>query len=198
MGNLPTLPGCGRPATVRIEIYSARNGMLHGSLDGAAYGCDEHLAEVVDAIRAAGFTPFTVPGAVRAPGARCGSGVDYTDPTGMRTIAAPEPAATVRQTETVVSATETTHVPSWCTQGTLCTQEAVHASKPLLANLHRGAEFAAVRLWLEQIRGESATPVIVMEVAEDGEVVDYHLPLHQGQLLAHHLITLIGTAGGVR
>ncbi|MET7514053.1 hypothetical protein ABZS88_11335 [Streptomyces sp. NPDC005480] len=41
----PVGPGCGAPATARIEGYSARDGRAHGSLDRVVYACVEHTAQ---------------------------------------------------------------------------------------------------------------------------------------------------------
>lgn len=55
MSNLPTsttaadLPACGEPATTRIELFAARDGRAHGSLDGVMYLCDRHADEFVEA-----------------------------------------------------------------------------------------------------------------------------------------------------
>ncbi|MFI0533565.1 DUF6907 domain-containing protein [Streptomyces scabiei] len=37
--------GCGAPAAVRIEGYSARDGFAHGSLDLVVYACAQHAGE---------------------------------------------------------------------------------------------------------------------------------------------------------
>ncbi|MFY1688829.1 hypothetical protein [Plantactinospora sp. WMMB782] len=62
MRTLPSLPGCGQPATVRIEIYSpGPTGNAHGSLDGVAYGCGQHAGAIVQMIADAGLTPWHDP-----------------------------------------------------------------------------------------------------------------------------------------
>lgn len=74
---LPDLPVCGGPATVRIEIYTARDGIAHGSLDGTVSTCEQHADTVRDAIAGArGLTPYRCAGG--AEGTRCGAGMDYT------------------------------------------------------------------------------------------------------------------------
>ena len=51
MSTLPfTLPTCGQPATVRLEVYSPANGELPGSLDANVYTCDLHGIEAVTSI----------------------------------------------------------------------------------------------------------------------------------------------------
>ncbi|MET7752579.1 hypothetical protein [Micromonospora sp. NPDC005367] len=50
--------GCGRPATTRVEVYSAADGLLHGSLDASVYTCPQHVQGATAAVTAAGFTPY--------------------------------------------------------------------------------------------------------------------------------------------
>jgi hypothetical protein len=178
-------------------LYSKRNGQLHGSLDGSAHSCEEHLPVFLDVIRAAGFTAFVLPGTNRAAGTRCGSGADYTGPA-LRTIAAPVAAPASAVAVLLAGATPEPGHPAWCTRGAVCTEDFAHTSKPLLANLHRGAEFAAVRVWLEQLHDDLALPTIRLELTEEGEPADYQMPLHQAELLAQQMIALVVTAGGAR
>lgn len=80
MRNLPfPLPACDRPATTRIEVYSATNENRYGSLDGSVYACEDHDADAVAAVWSANLTPFRY---VMAPGIdrRCGEG--HVFPTG--------------------------------------------------------------------------------------------------------------------
>jgi hypothetical protein len=48
--------GCGKPASIRLEVYSPANGVLHGSLDAVAYACDPHAIAAVSAAYAVGLT----------------------------------------------------------------------------------------------------------------------------------------------
>ncbi|MFY1656920.1 hypothetical protein [Micromonospora sp. WMMD1274] len=50
--------GCGQPAAIRIEVYSAANGLMHGSLDASVYCCTRHEPGATAAIHAAGLTPY--------------------------------------------------------------------------------------------------------------------------------------------
>lgn len=74
---LPTVPPrpCGAPATVRLEGYSARDGLAHGSLDVIVYACQEHT----DTARTewlAGLTPY---GSPVIGTARCGDRFSFTN-----------------------------------------------------------------------------------------------------------------------
>lgn len=73
---LPPLPGCGRTATARIELYSPRDGMLHGSLDGSLYVCDRHNS-LADLSIATGLTPHRVRLGADGRPLRCGDGFDF-------------------------------------------------------------------------------------------------------------------------
>lgn len=50
--------GCGKPATVRIEVYSPAGGLAHGSLDASAYTCEQHANPAASAVYATGLTPY--------------------------------------------------------------------------------------------------------------------------------------------
>lgn len=50
--------GCGKPATVRIEVYSPAGGLLHGSLDASVYTYGPHAEGATAAIHAVGLTPY--------------------------------------------------------------------------------------------------------------------------------------------
>jgi hypothetical protein len=72
---LPDLPGCGQPATARIELYAD---ITYKSLDGSIYLCDAHapitVAAAVAFTEATGLTSFRVP---TGPGKSCGDGFDF-------------------------------------------------------------------------------------------------------------------------
>lgn len=65
----PIGPGCGAPATARIEGYSPRS-----SLDIAVYACDQHKTQARTEWLG-GLNPHTMPVVVDA---RCGHRFDYT------------------------------------------------------------------------------------------------------------------------
>jgi hypothetical protein len=88
--SLPTLPGCGRTAAVRFELYSPRES-LHGSLDGAVYLCDEH-ADPSALRETTGLHAFQVSFGADGP-KRCGDGFDFL---AMRPLVAPDVRAETR------------------------------------------------------------------------------------------------------
>lgn len=49
--------GCGKPATVRIEVYGTDEAGSPVSLDGVAYACEQHARPAMAAVDAAGFAP---------------------------------------------------------------------------------------------------------------------------------------------
>jgi len=80
MSTLPfTLPTCGQPATVRLEVYSPANGVLPGSLDANVYACDRHGIEAVTSIWTADLIARRVP---LAPDITRTCGTVYVYPTG--------------------------------------------------------------------------------------------------------------------
>lgn len=56
-GIQPLLPECAEPATVFIEVYSARR-TLHGSLDATVSTCEAHASAAVDAVHAQKLTAY--------------------------------------------------------------------------------------------------------------------------------------------
>ncbi|MEV0214772.1 hypothetical protein [Micromonospora sp. NPDC050695] len=48
--------GCGKPATIRIEVYSPAGAALYGSLDANLYACEAHAIPAVSAAYAVGLT----------------------------------------------------------------------------------------------------------------------------------------------
>ena len=77
MATLPSLPGCGQPATGRIEAYSPPTATTLASLDAVIYVCEQHLLDADTALCIAGYTPYrsrTMPSVPR----ECGQVVDFT------------------------------------------------------------------------------------------------------------------------
>jgi hypothetical protein len=70
----PVGPGCGAPATARIEGYSPRDGRTHGSLDLAVYACDDHTTQARDTWLGT-LLPYTTR---YVADARCGQSFDFT------------------------------------------------------------------------------------------------------------------------
>ncbi|WFE44258.1 hypothetical protein [Verrucosispora sp. WMMD1129] len=87
MSTLPTLPVCGRPATIRVEAYGTLDGNPCGTLDASVYVCPDHAAQTVTVLEAAGFATRRLAGGTEVK--RCGDGMDFTDPTEVRTLTAP-------------------------------------------------------------------------------------------------------------
>ncbi|WFE31911.1 hypothetical protein [Micromonospora sp. WMMD975] len=73
MSTLPTLPDCGEPATVRIELYTT------DSLDGCVYTCEAHAAPAVAAFGGAGLAAYPT---CLEPGVSRPCGHVYVYPTG--------------------------------------------------------------------------------------------------------------------
>ncbi|MDG4788076.1 hypothetical protein O7626_19380 [Micromonospora sp. WMMD1102] len=73
--SLPSLPGCGRAASARIEVYSpGPTGTAYGSLDAIAYACGSHQGAVLAMLADAGLTGHVDPdpNAARDMGRPCG------------------------------------------------------------------------------------------------------------------------------
>lgn len=104
MSTIPTLPGCGRPATIRIEAYAPLDGRMHGTLDASVYVCPDHAAPTVTVLEAVGFATRRLAGGTEVKG--CGDGLDFADPTEVRTLAAPVSA--------IADTTSATPHPAWC------------------------------------------------------------------------------------
>ncbi|MER6956032.1 hypothetical protein [Streptomyces sp. NPDC000618] len=69
----PIGPGCGAPATTRIEGYSSCNGLTYGSLDLAVYACAEHANQAREGWLD-GLRPHT---GSSVGDSRCGERFDY-------------------------------------------------------------------------------------------------------------------------
>lgn len=70
----PLGPGCGAPATARIEGYSPRDGRMHGSLDLVVYACEQHTSHARDTWLG-NLLPHT---GRQVTDARCGQHFDFT------------------------------------------------------------------------------------------------------------------------
>ncbi|MER7459221.1 hypothetical protein [Micromonospora sp. NPDC126480] len=170
---LPTLPGCGQPATVRIEIFSPASGPSGGSLDGSLYACEQHAADMVTALQAAGFNAYRVSGGDRVK--RCGEGLDFTGP-------APQP----------LTAPEVQH-PTWCIRGKLCTDEGIHHSRPL--TVVSGDALDLVRIWSERAWTVDRVS-FVLETTVEGAVGYTYLTTEQARVLRHLLGRLLDQSKG--
>ncbi|MGW1062065.1 hypothetical protein [Micromonospora rubida] len=169
---LPPLPGCGEPATVRIEVYGG------DSLDAAAYACAEHVTAFVATIGAAGWSAHPVP---RVPELGRSCGYLYRYPTGG--LADPPGDA---------------H-PRWCDRDG-CTARRRHRSArlPLTPRSPESpvgsfAGEACADVALAQALVSGAHPVLVLAVggAEPGELM---LSLNQGLVLSYRIRRLLDLA----
>ena len=59
--------GCGKPASVRLEVYSPVGGVLQGSLDANLYACELHAIAAVSAAYAVGLTAHRTHTPIRHP-----------------------------------------------------------------------------------------------------------------------------------
>ncbi|MDG4792438.1 hypothetical protein [Micromonospora sp. WMMD1082] len=180
MSNLPfTLSGCDQPATIRIEVYSAADGRLHGSLDAVVYACDRHGIEAVSATQAAGLTAHRDPDptAAHAMGRTCGH--VFVFPTGS--LATPD------------------H-PAWCDQQG-CQRRREHCSPVVeVDGVHR--EPLIMHVMLIQAIRPGAEPMLSMTVVDGGDraprPVSEHMmmPLDQAAALTDKIRALIDAAKG--
>ena len=174
----PTLPGCGRAASARIEMYSATpGGGLHGSLDGAGYACAEHVDQLMAAVSAAGFTPYVARGSALTAGARCGGGYDYTTRRAVAGPAAPDGH------------------PTWCARVTddgPCEVAGWHAS----AWITVPADIDDAPLIEAQLFTAGPDVLVALRFTYDLEVTNQQLPLDQAATLAGVLSGLVAQGGG--
>lgn len=82
MNRLISWVGCDEAASVRIEVYSAARGLMHGSLDASVYACDEHAQDATDAIHAAGLTAYRSGAPLHKGDRGCGHEFRYPTTTG--------------------------------------------------------------------------------------------------------------------
>jgi len=175
MRTLPiALPTCGGPATVRLEIYSAANGDLHGSLDASAYVCDLHGIPAVSACQAAGLTARRVP---LAPDINRPCGHVHVYPTGQLSDPADMPH------------------PHWCDRRD-CAGRGQHRSVRLPVNAGC-PDPTIVELTLTQALAAAVDPMLTLTVIDAGgqEVV---LSLGQGRVLSHQVRRLLDLSKGCR
>ncbi len=207
MVSIPDLPKCDQPATARFEVWSPQNGHLHGSLDGIAYSCDEHAPEVVQAVHAAGLTPYSFRAGDPELNRTCGYLVDFGDPippaAGNSGPGGPltPPAITHHIPEVAVPpvvvplpAADRRH-PRWCGRGRFCAEDQRHVSA--VHTVNPAGAYLYVRAWLEQAHDPADAPVqLILEVTgDDGEPAEYRMELDQPRALAFVLRTLLRQAG---
>jgi len=202
MRNLPTLPACGQPATIRIEIYSSGPaGNAYGSLDAVAYGCDVHQRAIVTMLDDAGLTPFRQP-YEQLPGeavaAVCGTLRRFTTPV--------EPAGDTDHNgdESAVAAyVAAMHVPEpaivqhphWCQRTERPGRP--HLSRPV--HVRPDAEDGPrVALFVQQTRHTDDTAPQLVVQFDDGTLTEYVITLGHGKRVAREIRDLVALAGGGR
>lgn len=167
MINLPfTLDNCGKPATLRIEVYSH---VAVESLDGVVYVCPAHPDTAGNAITAAGFTTATV-AMTRDVERRCG--FVHVFPTG--TLAADD------------------RHPRWCGRDG-CHRCGEHQSRVSDVDTNR-SEASIITVALMQTTHPAAQPMVAL-TATDGVASDrVMMSIGQARVLRYRLGDLIDTA----
>lgn len=167
MTKLPfALVDCGKPAALRIEVYSH---IRAESLDGVAYVCSAHPSAATDAITAAGFTTALAP-VTRDVERRCG--FVHIFPTGTL-------AADVRH-------------PSWC-GGDGCDRGREHRSRISGVDTNR-PEASIVILGLVQTTQPAAEPMVVMTATDGAASNQVVLSIGQARVLRYRLGALVDMA----
>ncbi|MEV0330131.1 hypothetical protein AB0H63_27305 [Micromonospora echinospora] len=164
MSTLPPIPGCGGPATVRLEIYS------RGSLDGAAYACQHHAPSITALIESGGWSAQAV---VLAPDIERPCGHVYRYATGRLAVRVPADH------------------PSWCSRES-CRERRQHRSRRLPVGTGRPeAVLADVALVAEDVPGTGVAPMVVVRASEDDVCQEIVLSTAQAAVLAHRIRQLL-------
>jgi hypothetical protein len=174
MSKIPfTLPSCEHPATVRIEVYSAVDGRLHGSLDASVYACEQHGIETVSAIQAARLTAHRVP---MAPDVARTCGHVHTFRTG--------------------NLDGSSH-PRWCDQKD-CDRRRAHCSSVLQIDTNQ-AEESVLDVALRQDLEPGSKPVISLTVIDGVRADHVVMSLGQARALSYRVRQLLDSSkGGTR
>ncbi|HEY9415210.1 MAG TPA: hypothetical protein VIQ30_10655 [Pseudonocardia sp.] len=178
MSTLPSMPGCGQPATIRIEIYRPGNGSLYGSLEAVVYMCERHGIEAVSAAQAAGLT-----------GHRGNAPMPLDRPCG-HVYAFPTAAAERSDDE---------QHPSWCDRKG-CADRGEHRSVAMGVKPSPD-DLTAVTVHLVQLTAAPATPVLVALtfVAEDpADTAEQLVTLDRAVALTYRIRGLADRAKGRR
>ncbi|MEU5783857.1 hypothetical protein [Micromonospora lupini] len=163
MGTVPTLPACGEPATVRIELYSA------DSLDAAAYTCVDHAIRATAAAARAGLEAHLLG---MAPNVERPCGHVFVFPTGTL---ADSPA-------------DLAH-PRWCDRND-CERRGQHRSRSLGVDTDRPEAFI-VEAVLAQALHPAAEPMVRMTGMEGGAATSLFLSIRQARILRYRLANLL-------
>ncbi|MFG3576413.1 hypothetical protein [Micromonospora chersina] len=169
MSTLPTLPACGEPATVRIELYTAN------SLDACAYTCTAHTIHATVVIRRAGLDAHAVG---MAPDVDRPCGYVHVYPTG--TLAAPADQG---------------H-PPWCDRDD-CQRRGQHRSRARQVNTNRPEAFI-VDVALVQALHPAAEPMANLTSVEGAAAANLVLSIGQARVLRYRLVHLLDEARATR
>ncbi|PTA42518.1 hypothetical protein [Micromonospora sp. RP3T] len=142
MSNLPTLPECGAPATLRIELYTT------DSLDACAYTCAAHTPHAVGALGRAGLDAYPIG---LGPGVSRPCGHVFVYPTGA--LAAPDDLA---------------H-PRWCDRDR-CRLRGRHCSRARRVDTNR-AESSVVEVGLVRALHPAAETMVSLSGAASAVVL---------------------------
>jgi hypothetical protein len=171
MSTIPiTLPQCGEPAAVRIEVYSHDG----ASLDASAYTCPGHTIHALAVIDRAGRT-----------GRPIGMAPDITRPCGH---------VHVYPTGQLADPADMPH-PSWCDRKD-CRQRGRHRSIRLPVTTGH-PEAAIVDMSLTQALIRDAELMMVLTVVDgDNGSRETALSLGQGRVLSHQVRRLLDLSKG--
>ncbi|MGN9812671.1 hypothetical protein ACTMSW_25385 [Micromonospora sp. BQ11] len=170
MRTLPTLPACGEPATVRIELYTAE------SLDACAYTCTAHTIRVTAAATRAGLDAHPV-----------GIALNVHRPCGYLHV---YPTGTLADVPT-----ELAH-PRWCDRNG-CQRRGQHRSRARHVTTNRPEAFI-VDVALVQALRPAATPMVNVTSVEGAFAASLILSTRQARVLRYRLSHLLDVAKATR
>ncbi|MEV4666092.1 hypothetical protein AB0J85_29645 [Micromonospora echinofusca] len=168
MSTLPTLPACGAPATIRIELYTG------DSLDACAYTCAMHLDQTTAASARAGLDAH--PAGAAGLDRHCG----YVH---------------VYQTGALADATPTA-CPRWCDRDD-CKRRGHHRSRAHHLDTNRLEAFI-IDVGLVQALHQAAEPMVSLTGVESSAAANLALSMRQARVLRYRLSHLLDIATAVR
>lgn len=166
MSTLPTLPACGEPATVRIELYTP------GSLDACAYTCTAHTIRATAAIARAGLEAHMTG---VAPDVKRSCGYVFVFPTG-----------------TLGNAPADLAHPRWCDRDD-CQRRGQHRSRILSLDTNRPEAFI-VDVALVQALHPAVEPMVRLTTVEDAAATSLVLSIGRARVLRYRLVSLLDMA----
>ncbi|MCM0676459.1 hypothetical protein NCC78_17455 [Micromonospora phytophila] len=170
MRTLPTLPACGEPATVRIELYTA------DSLDACAYTCTAHTIRATAVIARAGLGAHPV-GMTPEVDRPCG--YLHVFPTG-----------------TLADAPADLAHPRWCDRND-CQRRGQHRSRARHVNTNRPEAFI-LDVALVQALHPAAEPMVRLTSVERSATASLVLSIGQARVLRYRLAHLLDIAKATR